>query len=287
MQALNALVAASTTPTEVPQALREQRTKVAGIQELMTKQAMDEAARVRDESDRELARREGRLNKPFLEGDMLPLLASFLSAKKGEFFPSLAKGLAAVSTEEEKGRKELAQYRATEGERVRQLNNTYRQLQLEQAKYEMARSEGDMKTARESAEKIAQLRYNAAVKTEELKNDRMRADAALAEARAKGVAAGAQAAAVPSRIEAAAQGAQTRLLSAMNNDPEMQALRKRLETPLVSDADYAAITTRMRRREQELLLQYAPEMAAMRQTAGTGAGSSARSAADAILEGNR
>lgn len=286
-QALNALVAASTTPAEVPAALREQRAKVAGIQELMTKQAMDEATRVRDEMDRELARREGRLNKPFLEGDMLPLLASFLSAKKGEFFPSLAKGLAAVSTEEEKARRDIAQYRATEGERVRQLNNTYRQLQLEQAKYQEALLSGDMKTARESAEKIAQLRYNAAVKTEELKNDRMRADAALAQARAAGISAGAQAAAVPSRIDAATQGAQTRLLSAMNNDPEMQALRKRLETPLVSDADYAAITARMRSREQELLLKYAPELAALGQTAGAGGSSGTRKAADAILEGTR
>lgn len=286
-QALNALVAASTTPTEVPQALREQRTKVAGIQELMTKQAMDEAARVRDEMDRELARREGRLNKPFLEGDMLPLLASFLSAKKGEFFPSLAKGLAAVSTEEEKARRDIAQYRATEGERVRQLNNTYRQLQLENAKYQEALLSGDMKTARESAEKIAQLRYNAAVKTEELKNDRIRADAALANARAAGISAGAQAAAVPSRIDAATQGATTRLAAVLNNDPILQGYRKRLEGGLISPEDEAALLTKMRAREKELRLQYAPELAALGQAAGAGAGSSARSAADAILEGNR
>ena len=285
-QALNALTEAYKPPTVTPE-LRKQRTKVAGIQELMTKQAMDDAARVRDELDRELGRREGRLNKPLLESDMLPLLASFLSAKKGEFFPSLAKGLAAVSTEEEKGRKELAQYRATEGERVRQLNNTYRQLQLENAKYEMAWSEGDMKTARESAEKIAKLRYDAAVKTEELKNDRMRADAALADARAKGVSAGAQAAAVPSRIEAAAQGATARLAAALNNDPILQGYRKRLEGVLISPEDEAALLTKMRAREKELREQYAPELAALGQTAGAGAGSSARSAADAILQGTR
>lgn len=285
-QALNALVDAS-KPAEVPQALREQRTKVAGIQELMAKQAMDEATRVRDEMDRELARREGRLNKPFLEGDMLPLLASFLSAKKGEFFPSLAKGLAAVSTEEEKARRDIAQYRATEGERVRQLNNTYRQLQLEKAKYEIAWSEGDMKTARESAEKIAKLRYDAAVKTEELKNDRIRADAALANARAAGISAGAQAAAVPSRIDAATQGATARLAAVLNNDPILQGYRKRLEGGLISPEDEAALLTKMRAREKELRLQYAPELAALGQTAGAGGSSGTRAAADAILEGTR
>lgn len=286
-QALNALVTASATPAEVPQALREQRTKVAGIQELMAKQAMDEAARVRDEMDSELARRQGRLNKPFLEGDMLPLLASFLSAKKGEFFPSLAKGLAAVSTEEEKARRDIAQYRATEGERVRQLNNTYRQLQLENAKYQEALLSGDMKTARESAEKIAQLRYNAAVKTEELKNDRMRADAALADARAKGISAAAQAAAVPSRIDAATQGATARLAAVLNNDPILQGYRKRLEGGFISPEDEAALLTKMRAREKELRLQYAPELAALGQTAGAGGSSGTRAAADAILEGTR
>ena len=259
MQALNALVAASTTPTEVPQALREQRTKVAGIQELMTKQAMDEAARVRDETDRELARREGRLNKPFLEGDMLPLLASFLSAKKGEFFPSLAKGLAAVSTEEEKARKDLAQYRATEGERVRQLNNTYRQLQLENAKYQEALLSGDMKTARESAEKIAQLRYNAAVKTEELKNDRMRADAALAEARAKGVAAAAQAAAVPGRQALAEAGLLEKRMKSQEGIQYAQlaaAKAKLMENPLADKTAIANIDAELMRLQRLMDVKY-------------------------------
>lgn len=301
-QALNALVDASTTPTEVPQALREQRTKVAGIQELMTKQALDEATRVRNELDREHTRREVRLNKPFLEGDMLPLLASFLSAKKGEFFPSLARGLAAVSTEEEKARKDLAQYRATEGERVRQLNNTYRQLQLEQAKYEMAWSEGDLKTARESSEKIAKLRYDAAVKTEELKNDRMRTQAEITRANKPtdfelflrnperfrdymGARTG-------PRDEAAMLAAQARLTAALNSDPILATLRKRAESAVLTTAEHAAIMQAMEARIRQLKIENAPESAALGQAAGAagaaaGTGTSTRQAADKILEGTR
>lgn len=293
-QALNALVAASTTPTEVPQALREQRTKVAGIQELMTKQAMDEAARVRDETDRELARREGRLNKPFLEGDMLPLLASFLSAKKGEFFPSLARGLAAVSTEEEKARKDLAQYRTTEGERVRQLNNTYRQLQLEQAKYEMAWSEGDLKTARESSEKIAKLRYDAAVKTEELKNDRMRTQAEITRANKPtdfelflrnperfrdymGARTGL-------RDEAALTAANARLTAALNTDPILATLRERAKNEMLTDAQRDTIIQAMAARISQLKIENAPESAALGQAtgaAGAAAGTGTPASSDA------
>lgn len=296
-QALTALVAASTTPTEVPQALREQRTKVAGIQELMTKQAMDDAARVRDELDREVGRRETRAKQPFLESaERTGLLASYLSPKKGEFFRSLGRGIAAVESEEEKGRKELAQYRATEGERVRQLNNTYRQLQLENAKYEMAWSEGDMKTARESAEKITKLRYDAAVKTEELKNDRMRTQAEITRVNKPtdfelfmrnperfrdymGARTG-------PRDEAALTAANARLAAALNNDPILAMLRKQAENTMLTPAERNKITQDMEARIRQLRIENAPESAALGQAAGA-AGAGARQAADAILEGTR
>ena len=115
---------------------------------------------MRGEADKEIARREARANQPFFESAERPaLLASYINPKKGQFFGSLAKGIAAIDIEEEKARKELAQYRATEADKVRQLNNTYRQMQIESAKYVAASKENDLKTAQESAEKLAALRY--------------------------------------------------------------------------------------------------------------------------------
>jgi hypothetical protein len=238
-----------------------------------------DATQMRGEADKEIARREARANQPFFESAERPaLLASYINPKKGQFFGSLAKGIAAIDIEEEKARKELAQYRATEGERVRQLNNTYRQMQIESAKYVAALKENDFKTARESAEKLAALRYK-------YENDKAELAIKGREAKAKETAANAAMSAVPSRADAATQAATARLVSALNNDQIMQAYRKRLEG-IISAEEEAALLTKMRAREKELRLQYAPELEAL-VTAGRSAGASnARAAADAIISGN-
>lgn len=287
MQAFQALMAAS-QPQGVAPELQAARTKVAGLQELMAQQAMEDAKRIREEIVRTGQRRMDRANRPFIEdAQALAALAGSIDPRKGYTFGSLGTGIASALSEREARKQKAEEYVATGSEKVRQLNNTYRQLQLENAKYQEAQLAGDAKAARESAEKIAALRYNAAVKTEELKNDRMRADAALAQARAAGISAGAQAAAVPSRIDAAAQAATARLAAVLNNDPILQGYRKRLESGLISPEDEAALLTKMRARERELRLQYAPELAALGQTAGTGGASTARSEADKIIQGNR
>lgn len=234
---------------------------------------------MRGEADKEIARREARANQPFFESAERPaLLASYINPKKGQFFGSLAKGIAAIDIEEEKARKELAQYRATEADKVRQLNNTYRQMQIESAKYVAALKENDLKTARESAEKLAALRYT---------YEKDKAELAIKgrEATAKETAANAAMAGVPSRSEAALQAATARLVSALNNDPIMQGYRKRLEG-IISPEEEAAVLTKMKAREKELRLQHAPELEALG-TAGRSAGASnVRAAANAIISGN-
>jgi hypothetical protein len=161
---------------------------------------------------------------------------------------------------------------------VRQLNNTYRQMQIESAKYVAASKENDFKTARESAEKLAALRYK-------YENDKAELAIKGREAKAKETAANAAMSAVPSRADAATQAATARLVSALNNDQIMQAYRKRLEG-IISAEEEAALLTKMRAREKELRLQYAPELEAL-VTAGRSAGASnARAAADAIISGN-
>jgi hypothetical protein len=158
-QAFAAMTQAYTPPTLSPELLA-QRKRVADLQDLYTQQVQQDATQMRGEADKEIARREARANQPFFESAERPaLLASYINPKKGQFFGSLAKGIAAIDIEEEKARKELAQYRATEADKVRQLNNTYRQMQIESAKYVAASKENDFKTARESAEKLAALRY--------------------------------------------------------------------------------------------------------------------------------
>lgn len=277
-QAFAAMTQAYTPPT-VPPELLAQRKRVADLQDLYTQQVQQDASLMRGEADKEIARREARANQPFFESAERPaLLASYINPKKGQFFGSLAKGIAAIDIEEEKARKELAQYRATEADKVRQLNNTYRQMQIENAKYVAALKENDLKTARESAEKLAVLRY---------KYETDKAELAIKgrEAKAKETTANAAVAAVPSRSEAAAQAATARLVSALNNDPIMQAYRKRLEG-IISAEDQAALLALMKTREKELRLQYAPELEAL-STAGRSAGASnARAAADAIISGN-
>lgn len=277
-QAFAAVTQAYAPPT-VPPELLAQRKRVADLQDLYTQQVQQDATQMRGEADKEIARREARANQPFFESAERPaLLASYINPKKGQFFGSLAKGIAAIDIEEEKARKELAQYRATEADKVRQLNNTYRQMQIESAKYVAALKENDLKTARESAEKLAALRY---------KYETDKAELAIKgrEAKAKETAANAAMSAVPSRSDAATQAATARLVSALNNDPIMQAYRKRLEG-IISAEDQAALLALMKTREKELRLQYAPELEALG-TAGRSAGASnARAAADAIISGN-
>lgn len=277
-QAFAAVTQAYAPPT-VPPELLAQRKRVADLQDLYTQQVQQDATQMRGEADKEIARREARANQPFFESAERPaLLASYINPKKGQFFGSLAKGIAAIDIEEEKARKELAQYRATEAEKVRQLNNTYRQMQIESAKYDAALKENDLKTARESAEKLAVLRY---------KYETDKAELAIKgrEATAKETAANAAMAGVPSRSDAATQAATARLVSALNNDPIMQGYRKRLEG-IISAEDQVALLALMKAREKELRLQYAPELEALG-TAGRSAGASnARAAADAIISGN-
>jgi hypothetical protein len=258
-QAFAAVTQAYAPPT-VPPELLAQRKRVADLQDLYTQQVLQDASLMRGEADKEIARREARANQPFFESAERPaLLASYINPKKGQFFGSLAKGIAAIDIEEEKARKELAQYRATEADKVRQLNNTYRQLQLENAKYQEALLSGNMKTARESAEKIAQLRYNAAVKTEELKNDRTRADAALADARAKGISAGAQAAAVPGRQALAEAGLLEKRMKSQEGIQyaQLAAAKARLmENPLADKTAIANIDAELTRLQRLMDVKY-------------------------------
>lgn len=299
--AYTAVANAYRLPVTTPE-IQAQRKKVADIQELITKQSFDDATRARDELDRELARREGRLNKPFLEGDMLPLLASFLSAKKGEFFPSLAKGLAAVNTEEEKARKELAQYRTTEGDRVRQINDLYRKMQLENARYNNALAEGDLKTAREAQEKLAEATFKYKVESERLIAERMKAQAEITRAgkptdfelfmRNPDRFRDYMGARTGPRDEAALTAANARLTAALNTDPILATLRKRAESAVLTTAEQTAIMQAMEARIRQLKIENAPELAALGQAAGAagaaaGTGTSTRQAADKILEGNR
>ena len=282
MQAFLALTAAS-QPQGVSPELQAQRERVSGIQALQEQQAMEDARRIREEVVRTGQRRMDRANLPLLEDTQaLAALMGSIDPTKGRLFGSLGTGLASVLGAREARKEKAEEYVSAGSEKVRQLNNTYRQLQLETAKYQEARLANDAKTARESAEKIAALRYKFETESAELEIKR-------SEARAKTIAAGAQAAAVPSRIDAATQGATARLAAVLNSDPILQGYRKRLEGALISPEDEAALLTKMRTRERELLLQYAPELAALRQTAGAGTtgASTARAEADKIIQGQQ
>jgi uncharacterized membrane-anchored protein YhcB (DUF1043 family) len=270
-------------PPEISPELRAQRTKVSGIQALQEEQAQEDARRIREEVVRTGQRRMDRANLPFFDDPQALLaVAGAIDKRKGYELGSLSTGLASALAAQEARKEKAEEYVATSSEKVRALNNTYRQLQLENAKYQQALLENDTKTARESAEKITKLRYDAAVKAQELQNDRIRADAAQAKAHAAGIAAGAQAAAVPSRTEAAAQAANARLVSAINNDTMLQVYRKQLEDPLQAP-NATAIENKIKTRLNELLLQYAPELT----ISGIGsadAGSKTRRDADAIIK---
>lgn len=282
MQAFLALTAAS-QPQGVSPELQAQRERVSGIQALQEQLAMEDARRIREEVVRTGQRRMDRANLPLLEDTQaLAALMGSIDPTKGRLFGSLGTGLASVLGAREARKEKAEEYVSAGSEKVRQLNNTYRQLQLETAKYQEARLANDAKTARESAEKIAALRYKFETESAELEIKR-------SEARAKTIAAGAQAAAVPSRIDAATQGATARLAAVLNSDPILQGYRKRLEGALISPEDEAALLTKMRARERELLLQYAPELAALRQTAGAGTtgASTARAEADKIIQGQQ
>lgn len=281
-QAFRALLATQ-QPQSVSPELQAQREKVTGLQALQEQQALEDAKRIREEVVRTGQRRMDRANTPFIEdAQALAALAGAIDPRKGYTFGSLGTGIASALSEREARKQKAEEYVAAGSDKVRQLNATYRQLQLEQAKYQEAQLAGDAKAARESAEKIAALRYK-------YETDKAELEIKRSEARAKTIAAGAQAAAVPSRIDAATQGATARLAAVLNSDPILQGYRKRLEGALISPEDEAALLTKMRTRERELLLQYAPELAALRQTAGAGTtgASTARAEADKIIQGQQ
>lgn len=251
-QAFAAMTQAYAPPT-VPPELLAQRKRVADLQDLYAQQVQQDATQMRGEADKEIARREARANQPFFESAERPaLLASYINPKKGQFFGSLAKGIAAIDIEEEKARKELAQYRATEAEKVRQLNNTYRQMQIESAKYDAALKENDLKTARESAEKIAALRY---------KYETDKAELAIKgrEAKAKETAANAAMAGVPSRQALAEAGLLEKRMKSQEGVQYAQlaaAKAKLMENPLADKTAIANIDAELTRLQRLMDVKY-------------------------------
>lgn len=182
MQAFRALMAAS-QPQGVSPELQAQRERVSGIQALQEQQAMEDARRIREEVVRTGQRRMDRANLPLLEDTQaLAALMGSIDPTKGKLFGSLGTGLASVLGAREARKEKAEEYVSAGSEKVRQLNNTYRQLQLETAKYQEARLANDAKTARESAEKIAALRYKFETESEELEIKRDVAKAQIAAA---------------------------------------------------------------------------------------------------------
>jgi len=221
---------------------------------------------MRGEADKEIARREARANQPFFESAERPaLLASYINPKKGQFFGSLAKGIAAIDIEEEKARKELAQYRATEADKVRQLNNTYRQMQIESAKYVAALKENDLKTARESAEKLTSLRYT---------YEKDKAELAIKgrEATAKETAANAAMAGVPGRQALAEAGLLEKRMKSQEGVQyaQLAAAKARLmENPLADKTAIANIDAELTRLQRLMDVKYGGIGAAAPSTEGS------------------
>lgn len=252
MQAFLALTAAS-QPQGVSPELQAQRERVSGIQALQEQQAMEDARRIREEVVRTGQRRMDRANLPLLEDTQaLAALMGSIDPTKGRLFGSLGTGLASVLGAREARKEKAEEYVSAGSEKVRQLNNTYRQLQLETAKYQEARLANDAKTARESAEKIAALRYKFETESAELEIKR-------SEARAKTIAAGAQAAAVPGR-QALAEAS---LLQKRMQSPEgvqysqlADAKAKLLANPLADAKAVAALDAEMARLQRLMDVKY-------------------------------
>jgi hypothetical protein len=158
-QAFLALLATQ-PPQGVSPEIQAQREKVTGLQALQEQQALEDAKRIREEVVRTGQRRMDRANTPFIEdAQALAALAGAIDPRKGYTFGSLGTGIASALSEREARKQKAEEYVAAGSDKVRQLNATYRQLQLENAKYEEARRSNDAKAVRESAEKIAALRY--------------------------------------------------------------------------------------------------------------------------------
>lgn len=158
-QAFLALLATQ-PPQGVSPEIQAQREKVTGLQALQEQQALEDAKRIREEVVRTGQRRMDRANTPFIEdAQALAALAGAIDPRKGYTFGSLGTGIASALSEREARKQKAEEYVAAGSDKVRQLNATYRQLQLENAKYEAALRSDDAKAARESAEKIAALRY--------------------------------------------------------------------------------------------------------------------------------
>ena len=252
MQAFQALMAAS-QPQGVSPELQAQRERVSGIQALQEQLAMEDARRIREEVVRTGQRRMDRANLPLLEDTQaLAALMGSIDPTKGKLFGSLGTGLASVLGAREARKEKAEEYVSAGSEKVRQLNNTYRQLQLETAKYQEARLANDAKTARESAEKIAALRYKFETESAELEIRR-------SEARAKTIAAGAQAAAVPGR-QALAEAS---LLQKRMQSPEgvqysqlADAKAKLLANPLADAKAVAALDAEMARLQRLMDVKY-------------------------------
>lgn len=197
--ALAAYERASAAPAVSPE-LQAQRTKVSGLQALQEQQALEDAKRVREEVVRTGQRRMDRANLPLIDdAQALAALAASIDPRKGKVMGSLGAGISSALAAQEARKEKAEEYVSAASDKVRALNNTYRQLQMETAKYQQAQLEGDAAKAQDAARNIAKLRYDFAIKKEELKNETMKAEAAKADAAARGIAAGAQAAALQQR----------------------------------------------------------------------------------------
>ena len=181
-QAFQALLATQ-QPQGVSPELQAQRENVTGLQALQEQQALSNIRNLSEERTRVGQRRMDRANLPLLEdAQALAALAGAIDPRRGRTFGSLGTGIASALSEREARKQKAEEYLATQDDRIRSLNNTYQQLQLENAKYEEARRSGDAKAARESAEKIAALRYKYETDKEELEIKRNVAKAQIAAA---------------------------------------------------------------------------------------------------------
>ena len=251
-QAFLALLATQ-PPQGVSPEIQAQREKVTGLQALQEQQALEDAKRIREEVVRTGQRRMDRANTPFIEdAQALAALAGAIDPRRGRTFGSLGTGIASALSEREARKQKAEEYVAAGSDKVRQLNATYRQLQLEQAKYQEAQLAGDAKAARESAEKIAALRYK-------YETDKAELEIKRSEARAKTIAAGAQAAAVPGR-QALAEAS---LLQKRMQSPEgvqysqlADAKAKLLANPLADAKAVAALDAEMARLQRLMDVKY-------------------------------
>lgn len=289
-QAYAELLKASEAPAVSP-ALQAQREKVTGLQALQEQQALSNIRNLSEERTRVGQRRMDRADMPFFDdAQALAALAASIDTRKGRVFGSLGTGIASALSEREARKQKAEEYLATQDDRIRSLNNTYQQLQLENATYQQALLEGDGAKAQASREKLAKLRYDAAVKEQELQNDRMRAEAAQAQARAQGVSAAAQTAAIPGR-QALAEAA---LLEKRMKSPEgiqyaqlAAAKAKLMENPLTDKTAIANIDAELTRLQRLMDVKYGGIASVAPSSPGSADTANVDAAAEAIIRGGQ